>query len=137
MLVNEIMSTSLEWVGPDVTLQESARKMRDRNIGCLPVEDGDRIIGMITDRDIACRAVADGRDPATTTVRDVMSVGITYCFDDDDVTKAVQIMEDKHIRRLPVLNHDERLVGLLSLDDLATHCSHEVSGEVMEAVAPH
>jgi CBS domain-containing protein len=137
MLVNEIMSTSLEWVGPDVTLQESARKMRDRNIGCLPVEDGDRIIGMITDRDIACRAVADGRDPATTTVRDVMSVGITYCFDDDDVTKAVQIMEDKHIRRLPILNHDERLVGLLSLDDLAAHCSHEVSGEVMEAVVPH
>lgn len=137
MLVNEVMSANVEWVGPDITLQESARRMRDKDIGCLPVRESDRIIGMITDRDIACRAVADGRDPATTKVRDIMSEHITCCFDDDDVAKAAKVMEDKHIRRLPIVSHDDRLVGLLSLDDLARRCSHELSGEVMEAVATH
>lgn len=136
MLVKEIMSPKAEWVGPDLTLQECARKMRDLDIGCLPVGENDRLIGMITDRDLACRAVAEGRDAATTTVREVMSKGITWCFDDQEVGDAAQLMEKKHIRRLPVINRDKRMVGIVSLDDFATHCPHELSGGVLEAVAP-
>lgn len=78
-----------------------------------------------------------GRDPATTTVRDAMSRGITWCFDDLDVDEAAHLMEEKKIRRLPIINHDKRMVGILSLDDIALNTPHELSGEVIEAVSRH
>ena len=89
MFVREAMTERALWITPDITLTQAAQKMRDENIGCLPVGENDRLIGMITDRDLACRAVADGADPAKTKVRDVMTRGIAYCFESDDVTDAI------------------------------------------------
>ncbi len=132
--ISDIMTRKAEWVSPDTTIFEVARRLRDENIGSMPVGENDRLIGMITDRDIACRAVAEGLDPAKTSVRQVMSKTIAYCFDDQDVSDAAHMMEQKHIRRLAVLNRKKRLVGILSLDDLAC-CSHDLSGEVLEAVS--
>jgi CBS domain-containing protein len=135
MKVNEVMTRKVEWVSPDASIAEVAKKMRDQDIGSLPVGENDRLIGMITDRDIACRAVAEGLDPAKTTVRQTMSKTISYCFDDQEIDDAAHLMEQKHVRRLAVLNRKKRLVGILSLDDLARCCSHELSGEVLSAVS--
>jgi CBS domain-containing protein len=133
--VREIMSKTVTWVGPDMSLQEAAKKMRDLDIGCLPVGQDDRLIGMITDRDIACRGVAEGEDPAKTLIAEAMSKGITYCFDDQDVREAAKLMEQKQIHRLPVLNRQKRMVGMISLGDIALHGPHELTGEVAEAIA--
>ena len=135
MKVSEIVTRQAEWMGPDVSISEVAKLMRDKNIGSMLVGENDRLIGMITDRDITCRAVAEGLNPATTTARQVMSKAITYCFDDQPVDEAAQLMEKKHIRRLAVLNRKKRLVGVLSLDDVARTCSHDLSGEVLAAVS--
>jgi len=135
MKVNEVMTRKAEWVSPDASIAEVAKMMRDENIGSLPVGENDRLIGMITDRDIACRAVAEGLDPAKTTARRVMSKTISYCFDDQEIDDAAHLMEQKHVRRLAVLNREKRLVGILSLDDLARCCSHDLSGEVLAAVS--
>jgi predicted transcriptional regulator len=136
MLVKEIMSPKAESIEPGLSLQETATKMRDLNIGSLPVWEDGEIIGMITDRDICCRGVADDRDPVTTTVRDIMSRDVAYCFDDQECDDAAHMMEDKHIRRLAVLNREKAMVGFLSVDDLA-RCSHDLAGVVLEAaVAP-
>jgi CBS domain-containing protein len=137
MRVQEIMSKKVTWVSPDLSLEQAAQKMRDLDIGCLPVGNADRLVGMITDRDIACRAVAKGSDPAKTTIGNTMSKGVTYCFDDQDVTEAAQLMEKKQIHRLPVLDRNKRMVGILSLGDVALHASHELTGEVVEAVSRH
>jgi len=135
--VREIMSTDVTWVGPDMSLQDAAKKMRDLDIGCLPVGKDDRLIGMITDRDIACRAIAEGDDPARTPISDAMSKGVTYCFDDQDVGEAAHLMEKKQIHRLPVLNRQKRMVGMLSLGDIGLHASRELTGEVVAAISQH
>ncbi|MGB8275646.1 MAG: CBS domain-containing protein [Alphaproteobacteria bacterium] len=137
MKVREAMTPEAQWVSPDLTLQEVAKQMRDKNIGALPVGENDRLIGMVTDRDICCRAVADGRDPAKTRVRDVMSQKITFCFDDQELPDAAHVMEEKHIRRLAVLNRNKRIVGMLSVSDMASHGQQELAGEVLEKVVPH
>ena len=133
--VKDIMSKNVTWVGPDLSLQDAAKKMRELDIGCLPVGKDDRLIGMITDRDIACRAVADGDDPAETVIAETMSKGVTYCFEDQDVSEAAHLMEQKQIHRLPVLNRQKRMVGMVSLGDIGLHAPHELAGEVVEAVA--
>ncbi len=135
MLVKEIMTNKVQWVEPGLSLKETAWKMRDMNIGSMPVWEDGKIIGMITDRDICCRAVADGRDPAETKVRDVMSKDATYCFADQDCADAAHLMEDKQIRRLAVLDREQAMVGFLSVDDLA-RCSHDLAGGVLEAATP-
>jgi CBS domain-containing protein len=122
----------MDAVGPELSLQEAARRMRDINIGSLPVVEKGQLLGMITDRDICCRAVAEGRHAARTTVREIMSQDVTTCFSDDDVADAAQLMERKHIRRLAVLNHDRSMAGFLSVDDLAHH-SHQLAGYVLDA----
>ena len=109
--------------------------MRDLNIGSLVVANNGKLIGMITDRDICCRGVADGFDPETTEVRDVMSRDIAFCFSYDTVNDAVRQMEQRHIRRLAVLNNDKTIAGLLSVDDLA-HYSRQLAGEVLDSVGP-
>src|SRR6266540_3362426 len=100
MQVKDVMTRGVECVGPDATLREAARKMRDLDVGPLPVCENDRLVGILTDRDITVRAVAEGHDPADSRVRDIMTHGIDYCFDDDDVTEAAWHMETKQIRRL-------------------------------------
>src|SRR5262249_41282887 len=104
---------------PNMTVRDAARRMRADNIGALPVGENDRLIGMVTDRDIVMRAIASDRPPGDTIVRDVMSKGIHYCFEDDDVREAAQAMSRHQVRRLPVLNRDKRLVGVVALADLS------------------
>jgi len=136
MQINEIMTEDVSCVGPEATLQEAAQKMRDRDVGPLPICDNDRLIGMVTDRDIVVRAIADGHDPATTSVRSVMTEGIEYCFEDDDVEEAARLMKKSQVRRLAVLNHDKRLVGIVSLGDLAVHMrDDEEVGETLEEIS--
>ncbi len=132
MLIKEIMTTTIESVGPDLSVREAARRMRDLNIGSLPVLANGQLIGMITDRDICCRAVSEGRDPAATKIQEIMSKDIAYCFNDQDVADAAHLMEDKRIRRLVILNRDKTMAGFLSVDDLA-RWSHDLAGEVLEA----
>jgi CBS domain-containing protein len=132
--VREIMSKNVTWVAPELSLHEAAKKMRDLDVGCLPVGQDDRLVGMITDRDIACRAVAGEANPAEMTIAAAMSPGITVCFDDQEVGEAARLMEKKQIHRLPVLNRKRRMVGILSVGDIALHAPHELTGEVVQAI---
>ena len=136
MQLKEVMTPEVEVIQPEATLQQAAAKMRRLNIGPLPVCDGDRLIGMLTDRDITVRAVAEGCDPNTTTVREAMTPDIAYCFDDQDVQDAVQLMERYQIRRLPILNRDKRLVDMVSLGDLAVSSGEPTQvGETLKQVS--
>jgi CBS domain-containing protein len=133
VFVNQVMTPRVEFVGPDMRLTDIAGKMREFDLDCLPVRVADRLVGMITDHDITCRAVAAGRNPATTTVADVMSRELTCCFDDQQVGDAVQIMEQEHVRRLLVLDHDGKMVGILALGDLSLNARHELPPEAIVA----
>lgn len=135
MLVREIMTRKMETVAPSATLREAAQKMRVRDLGSLPVMEDGKLIGMITDRDICCRGVADGFDPVRTEVQEIMSRDVLFCFGDDTVTDAVRQMEKGHIRRLAVLNRDKSVAGFLSVDDLA-HYSRQLAGEVLDTLRP-
>jgi CBS domain-containing protein len=119
MQVKDVMTKGAEVVRPDATLQEAASKMKSLDIGPLPVCDGDKVVGMLTDRDITVRATAEGLDPKQTRVREVMSKELITCLEDQDVKEAAELMQSKQIRRVPVLSRDKRLVGMLSLGDLA------------------
>jgi CBS domain-containing protein len=112
--------------------------MKELDVGTLPVcGDDDRLVGMVTDRDITVRAVANGRDPKTTLVNDAMSPGVVTCYEDQDIDEAARLMEDRQIRRVVVLDHDQRITGILSLGDLAVSGSSErsLAGEILEAVS--
>jgi CBS domain-containing protein len=137
MQVRDIMTAGVECVQPTATLREAARKMKDLNVGPLPVcEDNERLVGMITDRDIAIRAVAEGDNPDVTPVSAVMTPKIIYCYDDEDVTDAAQMMQDNQVRRLAVLNRSKQLVGIVSLGDLAVDTRDDLlSGHTLEAIS--
>jgi CBS domain-containing protein len=137
MKVKNAMHKNAEWVSPETPISQIAKKMKDLDIGSLPVGENDRLIGMVTDRDIACRGVANGKDVSKLTARDVMSKGIVYCTDTEDLDDAVRLMETKKIRRLPVINEQKRMVGMLSLGDVSHAASREMSGEVIAAVSAH
>ncbi len=130
MKVKELMTVNAAWVDADTSLAKVAETLRDNDIGCLPVGDNDRLVGMITDRDIACRAVAEGRDPNKTMAREVMSQGIIYCFEDQTDAEALQVMESKSIHHLPVLSREKRIVGMLSLSDFALKGDRALKAEV-------
>src|SRR5688572_12331812 len=132
MQLKDIMTPKPDCIRPDDTLQEAARRMRDLDVGPLPVcGDDDRLAGMITDRDITIRAVAEGKDPTTTRVREAMTEEIIYGFEDQDVQEAARTMQERQVRRLLVMNRDKRLVGIVSLGDLATESGDtRKSGEV-------
>jgi CBS domain-containing protein len=135
MQVKEMMTRGVECVAPDTTLQEAAQKMKALDVGPLPICEADRLAGMLTDRDIVLRCVAEGRDPRTTKVRDVMTEGIVYCFEEEDVRLAAQLMTEKQVRRLVVLNRDKRLVGIISLGDLAVDAREaQLAGETLERI---
>jgi CBS domain-containing protein len=123
-------------IGPDSSLTEAAGKMRDIDSGVMPIGENDRLVGMLTDRDITVRATANGKDPNATKVREVMTQDVVYCFEDDDVREAASKMEQHQIRRLIVLNRDKRFVGIVSLGDLAVDTGDErLAGEVTEKVS--
>lgn len=132
--IKENMSPNAAFVDPDMSAKEIATILRDKKIGCVPVMENERLIGMITDRDIAIRAVAEGPDSGRMTAREIMSAPVCVCHEDDLLADAAQIMEDNQVRRLPVLDRDERLVGLLTSDDLAWHTDHSLLGDVIQSV---
>ena len=135
MKVQEIMTTNVESIAPTKTLRQAARKMSQLGVGYLPVVEDGQLRGIITDRDIACFAVAMGHDPNSTEIQKVMTKEVTTCYNDQDITEAAHLMEERHIRRLPVISHDDNIAGLLSVDDIA-RASHELAGAVLEAATP-
>ncbi len=138
MELKQIMTRNVEVIQPNASLQDAAKKMRTHDIGLLPVCDGERLLGTVSDRDITVRAVADGRDPKTTPVRELMTQSVKYCFEGDDVKEAARIMKDNQIRRLMILKDadSKRLVGIVSLGDLATAVGDDkLSGQVLHKVS--
>jgi len=137
MRVQDIMTPGVECVRPEDSIARAAERMRELDVGSLPVcGSDDKLVGIVTDRDITVRATARCCDPSTTCVRDVMTPGIVTCFDDEDVQVAVDTMEMNQIRRLAVLNSNMRLVGIVSLGDLAIRTPDErLSGEALERVS--
>lgn len=137
MKVRDAMHNGAQWVEPGTPILEIARLMRQDDIGCVPVGENDRLIGMVTDRDIICRGLAAGADMSRLTARDVMSKGIIYCREQEELDDAVRIMEKHAVRRLPVIGENKRMVGILSLGDISRTASRQVSGEVLQAVSAH
>lgn len=136
MKLRDILTKDPQVIRPDAMICEAARIMRERDIGMLPVCDGERLVGSITDRDLTIRAVAEGSDPLTTQVREVMTPKMFWCYDDDDIEDAAQLMEEKQIRRLPIINREKRLVGIVSLGDLALRSDDDLLvEEVLESVS--
>jgi uncharacterized protein (DUF2267 family)/CBS domain-containing protein len=134
--IKQIETEHPEVISPEASLAEAAQKMKRLNVGTLPVCQGDELIGMLTDRDITVRAIAEGRDPKQTIVREVMTPEVVCCHEDEDITEAVRLMEEKQIRRLPVKDGHQRLVGIVSLGDLAVRTRNErLAGEVLERVS--
>jgi len=135
-LVRDVMSSNVETVTPDTTVADVARRMRDLDVGSLPVWDGKRLLGMVTDRDLAVRAAAAGKDPSSTAVREVMSPEVTWVFDHEPAEMAASVMRRRQIRRLPVLDGNDRLVGIVALADLATDLSDDrLKGETLEEIS--
>ena len=133
--VKELMSPNVQVISPEQTIQEAAKLMHDGNFGMMPVGENDRMIGSISDRDIAIRAVAVGKAPSTK-VRDVMSEGIYWAYEDDDVTKVAKLMSDHQIRRLPIVNADKRLTGIVALSDFAVDAADiAIAGKALAEIS--
>jgi len=135
MKVREAMTSDVSLTSPTQSIREAARLMAEQDIGALPVGENDRLIGMVTDRDIAVRAVAKGLGPDTK-IRDVMSQEVMYCFDDEDLEDAALNMGGVKVRRLPVLNRDKRLVGIISLGDIAKATERKAGAAVAGITRP-
>lgn len=119
MQVQEVMHRQVDLIDSDSMISDAAKRMRQDNVGALPVGENDRLVGMITDRDIVVRAIADDKEAGKTPVRQVMAEGVYYCFDDASLDEAAKVMAEHQVHRLPVLNHDKRMVGILAVADLA------------------
>lgn len=135
--VAQVMHHGASWIAPDTPLSEVAGRMDREDIGALPVGEDDRLIGMVTDRDIAVRAFAEASDPVQLTARDVMSKPIIYCNANEELDDAVRIMEREQVRRLPVIDENHRMVGMLSLGDVAAQGPASLAGETLKAVSAH
>jgi CBS domain-containing protein len=133
--IKELMSRDVQVIGPDETIREAAQHMLKGNFGMMPVRENDRMIGSISDRDITIRAVAGGKDPGTK-VREVMSEGIHWAYEDDSVTEVAKLMSEHQIRRLPIVNADKRLVGIVALGDFAVDKADIViAGEALAEIS--
>jgi len=138
MKVKDVMHKGVDWVGPDTPVSELAKLMRDHDIGAIPIGENDKLIGMVTDRDIVCKGVAqDGFDARKAIAREVMTPGIHCCREDDDLAKAVRHMEGLKIRRLPVVNKAKRMTGILSLGDLGQGAPSDMLTECVKSVSAH
>lgn len=135
MRVSEAMTREVKVANPNQSLHDVARIMADDDVGSLPVGENDRLVGMITDRDIAVRAVAEGKSPDGTTVREVMSQEVMYCFDDQEIAEVARNMGDIQVHRLPVVDHDKRLVGILSLADIANVAGAGPAGDAVQGIS--
>ena len=135
--LKEVMSRHVKMVSPDTTIREAAQQMRDGDFGMLPVAENDRMVGAISDRDIAIRAVADDKGPETA-VRDVMTDGIFWAYEDESVDEAARIMSEHQVRRLPIVNRDKRLVGIVALGDFAVHrADSQPAAEALSGISQH
>ena len=136
MQVKDVMTRDVATIAPTATLEAAAAMMSVLDVGPLPVHDGEKLVGVLTDRDIIVRAVATGMDPVQTRVGQVMTTAIDYCYEDQDCHEVARLMERHQVRRLMVLDRDERLVGIVSLGDLAVGTGDEkLAGEVLEVVS--
>jgi CBS domain-containing protein len=133
MKIRDVMTHDVEVIGPSDTLRDASEKMRALNVGVLPVCDSDRVVGMVTDRDIVVRGLALGKN-LDSTISDVMSEDVEWCFEDRDVQEAAQLMKDKQIRRILVLDENKKLVGICSLGDIATE-RDDIGADVLERVS--
>jgi CBS domain-containing protein len=134
LTAREVMTPHAEVLDPNMTLRDAARRMRADNLGAYPVGEFDRLIGMVTDRDLVVRAMANDRLPSTTSVREVMSGQVIWCFDDDDVDEVAELMAEHQVRRIPVLNRAHRLVGVMALADLG-QSDPEAAWRALEGVS--
>lgn len=134
--VSEIMSIDVQVIGPQDTLQQAAQLMDQLNVGSLPVCDGRQLLGMVTDRDITVRGTAAGMAPAQARVLEVMSQGVQWCSEDQDTEEVMKTMADSQVRRLPVINVDRELVGIVSVGDIATKAPDPVNALVREISTP-
>jgi CBS domain-containing protein len=137
MQVRDVMHHGAVSVEEEMPLPELARRMRDQDVGALPVTAGGRVVGIVTDRDIVCRGLAESRDPVNMTAKDVMSRNLVCCSADDDVEVALSAMKLHRIRRLPVVNDDAGVVGILSLGDIVGPLGKDASSELLQAVSAH
>ena len=135
MLVKEAMTPEVRWFSPDTPIQEVARVMRDEGIGCVPIGENDRLVGMITDRDITCRAVAAGEPLDRLKCRGVMSSGIFYCYDDQTLDEALGQMQERQVHHLPVLNRQKRMIGIISLGDIALKAESSILAPLAKIAA--
>jgi CBS domain-containing protein len=136
MKLKDILTKDPQVIGPEALICEAGKLMKQHDIGMLPVCDGERLVGAITDRDLAVRAIAEGRDPLKTKVRDVMTPGIFWCFEDQSLEEAAELMEEKQIRRIAVVNGNKRLVGIASLGDFAVRSKDDrLTEELLECVS--
>jgi CBS domain-containing protein len=136
MELREVMTTDVKTIGPRSTIREAAEQMAHLDIGAIPIAEGNRLLGMVTDRDITVRATAEGRDPNSTRVSDVMTSDVVYCYDDDTTEEAALKMRQLQIRRIPVVDRDKHLVGVLSLGDLALESDDdELVSQTLEGVS--
>ena len=134
--IAEIMSTNVRTIQPQESLRRAAQCMQELDVGALPVCDGERLLGMLTDRDITVRGIADGLNPDQACVSDIMSPEVEYCTVDQDADDAKRLMGAKQLRRLPVIDKDRRLVGIVSLGDLATRESGHIDTALREISEP-
>jgi CBS domain-containing protein len=137
MKVKQAMHKGVHWVSPDTPVAQLAKLMREHEIGAIPIGENDRLIGMVTDRDIVCRCLALEEDPKTMTARDVMTAGIVFCLDNQELDDAARMMETKQVRRLPVINGKRRMIGMLSLGDVYHAAPRSISEEAMQGVSAH
>ena len=134
--LKEIMTPQVDVISADATAEDASTIMKDLNIGAIPVCDGNRLIGMLTDRDLVVRVMAHHRDPKAVWVKEAMTPEVSYSFEDDEVEKAARLMSERQIRRLPILSKTKHLVGIVSLGDLAVHGTDAtISGSVLEHVS--
>lgn len=134
MHVKEVMNSEARLVNPSTTIKEAAAKMEQDRVGFLPVGENDRLQGTVTDRDIVVRAISKGKDPQDTSIREIMTEELVYCTEDQDVDEVARTMGEKQVRRLPVIDSDKRLVGVVTIGDMAQHLSKDNAGKVLEQV---
>jgi CBS domain-containing protein len=138
MIVKDAMHKGVDWVSPDTPVTELAKLMRDHDVGAIPIGENDRLVGMVTDRDIVCKGLAqDTFDARRATARDVMTAEIHCCREDDDLAKAVRHMEELKVRRLPVINKSKRMIGILSLGDVSHSAPGDLLLECVKRVSAH
>jgi CBS domain-containing protein len=132
--LQSVMTTDVTTLPPSASVFEAAKVMKELNVGAIPICDGRRLIGMLTDRDIVVRLIAEQRNPSEQ-VHNIMSGQVDYCYEDQDADEAVHIMQDRQIRRLPIVNRERELIGIVSLGDLAVKSDTGASGEALEQIS--